>query len=261
MTRAVYLAIAALALFLSFVGGTSAQNAASPANASGLWADLTDSYLLSNPGQRWFCSTRGWLYLSDSVSGSVSSETISCTTPAGNDLSWAGGPVSNLKRSGNQISFDRATGVFGNSATGCHITATLTADRLKGTQTCMLKYTDPFRMTGSTQASVQGPYEAKRASTDGREISSVGCSRERTIRAQQLASATVILFENRGAEPLTIFALDRNGSRVMPGTLLAPGSSAVQAIPVSNPLTVADARGACRGLYVPSAEPAKVIVR
>jgi|GEM_PF-5125325 hypothetical protein len=81
-------------IFGSAFEDTQAANAQPPAIQSdmqGLWADVTQSWRMIDPSRTWYCSTTGWLYFS---SRSVSSEAMTCTTPVGNDLSWAGGVIS-----------------------------------------------------------------------------------------------------------------------------------------------------------------------
>jgi len=260
MTRTfIYFTIATLGVCVGLEGRAGAQQTL-PSTVSGLWADLTDSYLLADPSHRWFCSTRGWTYLSTG-SGGATTQTSACTTPAGNDLSWAGGVLSNVKFAGNEISFDRSNGVFGRSQNGCHITATLTSEGLRGTQTCTLKYTDPFGMTGGAEATVKGPYEAERASFTGPDLPPMSCGRERLLKPAGLAAGSLVLFENRTDRDFAVFPVSGDGRRITPGTPLPPGGTAVAPVPAANPLVLADAQGSCRAVYRPASKPAKVVIR
>jgi hypothetical protein len=224
------------------------------ADTDGIWQDFTPSYLLMDASKTWHCSNQGWLYLGGG--SGASSESMPCTTPAGNELSWAGGPISNFKRSGNQVSFDRPNGIYGLSDTGCHITATISADGLKGRQTCKLEYTSPFG--GATvKATVEGPWEAHRSKFAAENLQSVGCDKEKSLRRPNVASAALVLFENRSAEPLEIVAIGLHGQRVPPPDQLPARSTLAEGVPASTPLVLTDAKGVCKAIYVPSTEATK----
>jgi hypothetical protein len=240
----------------SFIKGAKAvaQAASSASDTDGVWQDFTPSYLLMDAGKTWHCSNQGWLYLS--AQGGASSEAMPCTTPAGNDLSWAGGAISNFKRSGTQVSFDRPNGIFGLSNTGCHIAATISGDGLKGRQTCKLEYKSPFG--GATvKATVEGPWEAHRSKFAAENLQSVGCDREKALRRPNVASAALVLFENRSAEPLEIVAIGLHGQRVPPPDQLPAHSALPEGVPASTPLVLTDSKGVCKAIYVPSTEAAK----
>jgi hypothetical protein len=225
-----------------------------PANTDGLWEDVTQSYRLLDSNHTWFCSTHGWLYLSAQTS--ASSEAITCTSPAGNDLSWAGGFINNLQRSGNQISFDRSNGIFGRSPTGCHIAATVTASGMKGTQTCHLKYTNPLGGR-SAEATVQGPWEAMHGNFTAADLQSVGCDKEHGLQRPNVASGALVLFENRSNEPLSIYVIGLQGQRVLPPDHVPAHSTLAEAVPESSPLVLTNSSGACKAIYIPNTNAAK----
>lgn len=260
--RSLALTVAGLFAVAGALGAMRGRPGARPvaAGADGLWADLTPSHSMVDAKRDWFCSTRGWLYVS-AGSGSVSSEAFACTTPKGNDYGWAGGSLSAVSAAGGRLSFRRSNGPFGRSADGCSVAASVAGDSLKGTQTCALKYTDPFGMRGSAEATVQGPYVAERASFSGQEPRPLGCDQERTLRPQGLAAAAIVLFENRGGQPLTVFALDGKGERDRPGSPLPPGGAAALGVPVNSPLVVTGADGRCRAVYLSAAQPSRVVLR
>lgn len=192
---------------------------------------------------------------------SATTDTIACTTPSGNDLGWAGGAISDVKLSGNQVSFDRPNGIFGNSPTGCHVSGTLTAEGIRGTQTCKLRYTSPLFNSTTSEATVAGPYHAERANFAGSVLANIGCGRERMPRNGSLAAGTLILLENQTQQDLTAYLIGLDGRRVTPGTPLSSGGKLVEPIPANTPLLVADMQGKCRAVYMPASEPAKAIVQ
>jgi hypothetical protein len=225
-------------------------------STDGIWQDFSPSYLLIDSSKTWHCSNQGWIYLSSAANGSASSEAMPCTTPAGNDLSWAGGPISNLQRSGNQVSFDRANGIFGRSDTGCHIAATISADGLKGRQTCKLEYKSPFG-GAAVRATVEGPWEAHRSKFTAENLQATGCTKEKTLRRPNVASAAMVLFENQSGEPMQIVAIGLNGQRVPPPDQLPAQSILPEGVPASTPLVLTDAKGVCKAIYIPSTDATK----
>ncbi|HZU30717.1 MAG TPA: hypothetical protein VFB79_06350 [Candidatus Angelobacter sp.] len=248
------LAIVCLTKFFTQQGEATAQATQANAATDGLWVDLTHAYRLLDSSHTWICSTHGWLYLA--AEGSSSSDAITCTTPLGNDLSWGGGFISNLRRAGNHISFDRSNGIFGRSDTGCHIEATITAGEMKGTQTCKLKYTSPLSGR-SAEATVQGPWEAGRGSFAAANLTSVDCARESSLRRPNVAGAAMVLFENRSSEPLSVYVIGLNGQRVLPPDHVPPHGTLAEAVPESSPLVLTNASGTCKAIYIPSVDAAK----
>lgn len=264
MTRPM-LAMTLLVWFVRLAGLASAatpaqQPPSSESGLTGLWVDESPSYSLLDVNHTWRCSMRGWTYLSTRA-GSATTGTIACTTPAGNDLSWAGGRISDVKLSGNQVSFDRPNGVFGNSLTGCHVTATLTAEGIRGTQTCKLRYKSPLFNSTTSEATVTGPYHAERVAFAGPELTNAGCGRERTPRSGSLAAGALILLENRTQQDFTVYLVALNGRLVTPGSPLPGGGTFVEPVPANTPLVLTDSQGRCRAVYLPGSEPAKAIVQ
>src|SRR5579883_1123511 len=258
------LALTPLPLLAGCGGGS--QTTGPGGGLSGLWIDSTGAYALVDQSHTWSCSTAGYLYLvSSTAASSVSSNTIACTTPIGNNLSWAGGTLSNMTQSGGKIAFAMSAGVFdttqtsGIGGTGCQVTTSVSADAMTGAQTCTLRYVDPFGLLPTARATVQGHYGAKRASF-GPDLPSVGCAQEGKVTPQGLAAATIVLFQNNTGQTLAIIPVDSTGQRSSVSTPLPPGSTVPQAIPVSYPLVLADASGACRGVYVSATLPAKAVM-
>ena len=224
----------------------------------GLWMDTTPSYRLRDSSKTWTCSNTGWLYISGN--SGASSEAMPCTTPQGNDLSWAGGFLKSVNRAGNHLSFYRGNGIFGRSETGCQIDAILSGDTLQGKQTCRLSYKNPYG--GSVVAStVEGPWEAHRAEFARESLPSTACDKEKTLRRPNLAGGALVLFENKSAETLQIIGIGLNGQRLLPPDPLAAHTSLAEPVPSQTPLMVTDNAGKCKAIFIPNTQATRVEIR
>lgn len=83
-------------------------------------------------------------------------------------------------------------------------------------------------------------------------LTSSDCAAESSMRSSATTTAASVRFVNGYAEPVTIYWLDYEGSRVL-YSVIDPGDGYVQSTFVTHPWVAADAQGKCLAVFLPEA--------
>ena len=87
-----------------------------------------------------------------------------------------------------------------------------------------------------------------------------GCRGEEVARSRVSETATTMAFINKSAKPVSVYWLDFGGSRVRYQVLEA-GTSYTQQTYLTHPWVVVDAKGRCRGPFMPRRQLRQITVR
>jgi hypothetical protein len=89
------------------------------------------------------------------------------------------------------------------------------------------------------------------------EVAPIKCKEEGSLKSKEATLQTSIVFTNKEDQPVSIYWLDYDGKRIPYGTL-GTGQVFSTKTYVTHPWLIADAKGNCKAIYMPTYERLEV---